>query len=562
MFPALFLLAGAMLLAGLRPAPSPASLDRIFAKYTVATPGCAVAASVNGQQTLAKAYGLADLEQDVPNTPDTIFEAGSVSKQFTAAAVLLLARDGKLSLDDPARKYLPELPEYTAPITIRQMLTHTSGLRDWGSVEDIAGWPRGTRVYTQAHVLDILGRQRALNFTPGTRWSYCNSGYNLAAMIVARVSGMSFSEFTRTRLFVPLGMSHTSWRDDHTRIVKHRAIAYGEQQDGFHTMMPFEDVYGNSSLLTTVGDLLRWNEHFNAPSPKIADSAFARAEETPGKFADGRAHNYGLGLMINRYKGLDEIAHDGATAGYRASLLRYPAPHVSVAVLCNVDSATAGQYAHHVADLLLADQLKPEPPPTPTHTLTSGEIDAVAGLYRPTRTGPTLRLTKDAEAPTLRLEFANGKFPLYAMSATAFVTAGGEKVDMVAQGQLRLTDRFGTVDMFQPVPEVTPASLPMEALHRLLGVYTSDEAEATFTVMMSDDHKSLVIARRPDVKLPLTPLYPDAFTSPDLGLVIFHHDGNGRVVDLSVSQGRVWELTFIRTVGPASGQYGTHGERE
>ena len=127
---------------------------------------------------------MADLEHDVANTPDTIFEAGSVSKQFTAAAVLLLAKDGKLSLDDPVRKYIPELPDYGAPLTIRHMLTHTSGLRDWGSVAGIAGWPRTSRVHTHAHVLDIVSRQRALNFTPGTRYSYSNTGYNLAAIIV------------------------------------------------------------------------------------------------------------------------------------------------------------------------------------------------------------------------------------------------------------------------------------------------------------------------------------------------------------------------------------------
>jgi CubicO group peptidase (beta-lactamase class C family) len=142
---------------------SDAAVDHIFAKWTVATPGCAVGASVDGQPTLARAYGLADLEHDTRNTPDTIFEAGSVSKQFTAAAVLLLARDGKLSLDDPVRTHIPELPDYGTPITIRHILTHTSGLRDWGSVEEIAGWPRTTRVYTQAHVLDILSRQRALS---------------------------------------------------------------------------------------------------------------------------------------------------------------------------------------------------------------------------------------------------------------------------------------------------------------------------------------------------------------------------------------------------------------
>src|SRR5262249_52798644 len=157
-----------------------------------------------------KGYGMADLERDVKITPDTIFEAGSVSKQFTAAAVLLLARDGKLSLDDPVRKYIPELPDYGVPLTIRHMLNHTSGLRDWGGIAGIAGWPRTSRVYTHAHVLDIVSRQRSLNFVPGTRWSYSNTGYNLSAILVSRVSGMSFADFTRRRIFEPLGMTSTS----------------------------------------------------------------------------------------------------------------------------------------------------------------------------------------------------------------------------------------------------------------------------------------------------------------------------------------------------------------
>src|SRR5262245_58377789 len=170
-------------------------VDRIFSKFTPSTPGCAVGVGVDGAPVLTRGYGMADLEHDVQITPETIFEAGSVSKQFTAAAVLLLARDGKLSLDDPVRKYIPELPDYGVPLTIRHMLNHTSGLRDWGNVAGIAGWPRTSRVYTHAHVLDIVSRQKALNFTPGTNWSYSNTGFNLAAVIVSRVSGVPFVDF-------------------------------------------------------------------------------------------------------------------------------------------------------------------------------------------------------------------------------------------------------------------------------------------------------------------------------------------------------------------------------
>ena len=288
-------------------APDPgAGIDALFARWTAATPGCAVGVGVDGKTVLERAYGMADLEHDVPNAPDTIFEAGSVSKQFTAAAVLLLARDGKLSIDDPVRKYIPELPDYGAPLTIRHMLTHTSGLRDWGEVAGIAGWPRTTRVHTHAHVLDIVSRQKALNFTPGTAWSYSNTGYNLAAIIVARVSGRPFADFSRERIFAPLGMTHTSWRDDYTRIVKHRAIAYDSQSDGYHQDMPFENVHGNGGLLTTVGDLLRWNENF--VSPKIGDAEFLAEEQTPGQFNDGTVHDYAFGLYVGEYRGVRQSA--------------------------------------------------------------------------------------------------------------------------------------------------------------------------------------------------------------------------------------------------------------
>jgi CubicO group peptidase (beta-lactamase class C family) len=297
-------------------------VDAVFARWTSSTPGCAVGVSQGGKPVLQKAYGMADLEHDVPNRPDTIFEAGSVSKQFTAAAILLLAQDGKLSLDDPARKYVPELPDYGTPLTIRHMLQHTSGLRDWGEIGSIAGWPRTSRAYTHSHVLDIVRRQKSLNFTPGAQYSYSNSGYNLAAIIVSRVSGKSFADFSRERIFEPLGMTRTSWRDDFTRIVKDRAMAYTTAGDGFRTQMPFENVHGNGGLLTTVGDLLKWNENF--VDQKVGDAAFLKVQQEPGRLNDGSAHQYAMGLTVRDYKGLPEVGHSGSTAGNRAQPTRTP----------------------------------------------------------------------------------------------------------------------------------------------------------------------------------------------------------------------------------------------
>lgn len=332
-------------------------IDAIFARWTGETPGCAIGVAKDGKPIVQKAYGMADLEHDVPNRADTIFEAGSVSKQFTAAAVLLLAHDGKLSLDDPVRKYVPELPDYGAPLTIRHMLGHTSGLRDWGEIASIAGWPRTSRVHTHQHVIDILSLQKSLNFPSGTQYSYSNSGYNLAAIIVSRVSGKSFAEYSNERIFAPLGMTRTSWRDDYTRVVKGRAIAYSPAPSGFKTNMPFENVHGNGGLLTTVGDLLKWNENF--VSPRVGDEAFLRIQQEPGKFNDGKPHTYAMGLVVAPYRGVPEVAHSGSTAGYRAHLTRFPEQRLSVAVLCNVSSGTATQYARAVADMYLAGNLRP-----------------------------------------------------------------------------------------------------------------------------------------------------------------------------------------------------------
>jgi CubicO group peptidase (beta-lactamase class C family) len=324
-----------------------AGVDSIFAKWSTTTPGCAVGVAVAGKPVVMKAYGMADLEHDIPNTPDTIFESGSVAKQFTAMAIMLLVEDGRLSLDDEVRKHVPELPDYGVSLTIRHMLTHTSGLRDWGSIAAIAGAPRTSRAYTHAHVLDIVSRQKSLNFPPGTQWSYSNTGFNLAAIIVDRVSGMPFAEFSQKRIFGPLGMTKTSWRDNHQRIVKGRAIAYSTASGGYQIEMPFENVHGNGGLLTTVGDLLKWNENF--VKPVVGMPATIAQMTTAGKYSDGRDLDYGLGLYVRPLDGAKNVYHSGSTAGYRAHLNRFPDSHTSVAVLCNGSDGNAPEAANAVS---------------------------------------------------------------------------------------------------------------------------------------------------------------------------------------------------------------------
>lgn len=377
-------LAGAAAAVAAQPADRQAAVDKVFAAWNTATPGCAVGVAENGVPVLQRAYGMADLEHEAPNRPDTIFEAGSVSKQFTAAAMILLARDGKVSLDDDVRKYVPELPVYDAPVTIRQMLSHTSGLRDWGNLAGIAGMPRGSRVYSHAHVVDLLSRQTALNFAPGTRWSYSNSGYNLAAVVIARASGMTFAEFSRTRLFEPLGLTKTSWRDDYARIVPGRAIGYSMSVGRFRQDMPFENVHGNGGLLTTVGDLLKWQAALTSGSLKGA--AVADEQQTVAKLPDGRDLHYGLGVFRGVYKGVSEVYHSGATAGYRAFLTEYPSEKLTIAVLCNAGNAAPATFVRQVTDLYLADKVNTNAPRSGVLPEAQGPLVGVKpdASYRPT----------------------------------------------------------------------------------------------------------------------------------------------------------------------------------
>jgi CubicO group peptidase (beta-lactamase class C family) len=512
--------------------PVQPQVDKLFSRWTKTTPGCSVGADVQGVPVVRAAYGMADLEQDRPITLDTIFEAGSVSKQFTATAVLLLARDGKLSLEDRASRYIPELHESAGAVTIRQMLQHTAGLRDWGNVAGIAGWPRTTRVHTHAHVLEIMSRQRALNFAPGTHWSYSNSGYNLGAILVSRASGMSFADFTKARIFVPLGMKDTSWRDDYTRIVKGRATAYSEQKGTFSISMPFENVHGNGGLLTTVGDLLKWNANF--AKPVVGDAALLADLQRNAVLSGNRTHEYAMGLYVDTFRGVKEVDHSGGTAGYRAHLSRYPDQDVSIAVLCNAGSANPTNYAKAIAEMLLTG-LRAPVEPAATHTLTDAEASRLVGLYRSQHPAGAWNVQYDKQG--LNVQFLGR---LVAASATRFTGNGDYTFDFDGHGNLRMTDEFGLLQTFE---RIEPAKPSVDHLNAYAGRYFSEDAETTMIVAIDGDR--LVLRRSPDFSTALTPVYPDGFFS-NVGWIVFRRDASGRPITLSISQDRMWDLPFTR----------------
>lgn len=338
-----------------------------FSGFNKSTPGCAVGVEQGGKPIFIKAYGMADLESGRPITLDTIFEAGSVSKQFTAAAIALLASRGKLSLDDEARKYLPELPDYGAKLTIGHLLHHTSGLREWSDIVELEGWPRTTRAISENYAAQAIFRQKSLNFTPGEEYLYSNSNYVLLSLIVARASGQDFEAFTRENLFLPAGMSQTAWRGDFTRIAPGRAQAYeSDGAGGWKLDMPFENVIGHAGLLTTVGDLLAWNRALSHPSGAFAKWVPMMTEDA--HLNDGQPVHYALALALNPINGDQAISHTGSTAGYRGFIGRFPGPDLSIVTLCNaatvnnaIQSARLEAIFSKTAKLQLPAEPKPQP---------------------------------------------------------------------------------------------------------------------------------------------------------------------------------------------------------
>ncbi|HJS51461.1 MAG TPA: serine hydrolase domain-containing protein [Pyrinomonadaceae bacterium] len=516
-----------------------AGAERAFEKAAKAVtgpaPGCAVGVSLNGQSVFEKAFGLAEIEHNIPNTPQTIFESGSVAKQFTAAALVLLQQDGKLSLDDPVRKYIPELPEYDKPITIRHLLNHTAGLRDWGSVMALTGAGRGDRVVTQDIAFDVITRQKALDFTPGAEYSYSNSGYQLAAIIVERVSKQKFADFTIERLFKPLDMTKSSWRDDYQRLVPGRAQAYSRQGPNapWRLNMPFMNVYGNGGMLTTVGDWLKWNAALDA---KTLGAPFVEALETQGALNDGRKISYALGLFVDSYKGLKDISHGGSTAGYQTFLARYPDKKLSVAVLCNGTSPSAGGLAASITDEILGP-FPATPAQTETASVPSEQLQKFVGVWRNEKNRTAARFA--LENGTLRF---NGT-PVRPMGDGSF-TIGNARVKFTFDKEGKPISAEGNdngdITRFIAEREWTPAAADLAPL---AGDWYSDEAGATFTFKVEGDKAFLV--QRPATRLPIRPLYKDHFGVQ--GYVIwFTRDASGKIDKLHVGAGRMRDMPFER----------------
>ena len=364
-------------------------IDQLFSRYNAATPGVAVAVVRDGRVVFAKGYGAADLEHDLPVTPRTVFQIASVSKQFTAFAVYLLEKQGKLSLDDDVRKYIPELPVHGRPVRIRHLLGHTSGVRDQAALMSLAGWRSGD-VATTADVLRLLSRQTGLNFDPGSQFLYSNSGYTLLAEVVARVSGRTFAEFTKENIFQPLAMANTWFRDDHERIIKNRADSYELRNGVYKKITSNDSVAGPSNLHTTAEDMAKWVLNFE--EPKVGDAELVRKFNEPSLLdngdrvvwgvADGDPGYHANGQIHWNHRGVRLISHGGHSAAFRSFLGRFPDQRLAVVALSNDEHYANFDTSIKIAEMYLRDDLKPLPvavsAATPPQSAIQSNIDLTA----------------------------------------------------------------------------------------------------------------------------------------------------------------------------------------
>jgi CubicO group peptidase (beta-lactamase class C family) len=529
-----------------RPDSAAQAVDRVFDRWNRAdSPGCAVGVSRAGAVLLERGYGSANLETNTPITPTSIFHVASIAKQFTAMAILLLQRDGKLSLDDDIRRYVPELPDYGSPITIRQLLGHVSGLRDHLELIYLARGRFEEDRISEADVLDVIEHQSALNFKPGTESLYENSGYSLLSLVVKRITGESIRSFAGRRLFQPLGMRNTHFHDDYTMIVPGRTSAYEPRPgpDGpWRVSVPNYDLTGFTSLFSTVDDLLKWSANFRRPT--IGDSAMFALMETPVTLLNGDTTEYGLGLRRMRtYRGVRVVETTGSDPGYQGYIGRYPDEDIAIVVLCNAGSAAnPTALAHGVADVLLS-----HPDPVGAKAVSQAgviisreHLQRRVGVYWEPATLSIVRLSMKGERLLGDGSLGGELIPL---SDDRFALSG-QGGDIIFSDQPR-------AGFQRRVPGRRPQFFerrePVAATSQLLAQYASNYVSpelggVVFRVLADDS--TLAIRRGTAQPLIAQPVFADTFVANGY-TIQFTRDG-GRIVGFEVTNPRMRRVRFSR----------------
>jgi CubicO group peptidase (beta-lactamase class C family) len=525
-----------------------AKVDKLFARWDKPdSPGASLIVVRDGAVLYKRGYGIANLEYDIPITPSTVFHVASVSKEFTAFAVVLLASQGKLSLDDDIRKYLPEVPDFGKKITVRHLIHHTSGLRDQWELLAMAGW-RLDDVITKQHILKMVSHEKELNFNPGDEHLYCNTGYTLLAVIVERVSGQSFRQYTQENIFKPLGMTNTHFHDDHEMIVKNRAYSYDPLPGGGFKLsaLNYANV-GATSLFTTVEDMAKWIHNFD--DGKLGGKAVIEQMYQQGVLNSGKTISYAFGLDVGIYRGLRRIAHSGGDAGYRSFVIWFPDEKFGISVLSNLASFNPSRLSEQVADLYLAGKLAPEQPKSKPAEVTAVKVDPAVydkyvGKYV-LQNGPVVDISK--ENNKLYAQPAGApKLEMIPQSETKFLLTG---LDIEVTFDAPEKGKTGKFNVRQSGQDITANRMETEALKpadlaEYAGDYYSDELGTTYTLVVENGQLVARHRRHDDIKL--TARQRDSFTGSQwfFQSVRFTRDKENRVAGFRLTGSRVRNMRF------------------
>ena len=512
-------------------------VDRIFAAYEKAgSPGCALGVIQDGNFVYRKGYGMGSIELSVPLSSQSVFYMGSVSKQFTAASVVLAAEQGFLSLDDDVRKYIPELPDYGRSITLRQMLHHTSGLRDFLTLFELSGRDVAA-IHSEAEIIGMISRQKNLNNIPGDEWLYSNTNYYLLGVVIHRATKKSLNEFATDNIFKPLGMTHTRFYDDHTLVLPGRIAAYDPGSDGKFVVdwSTQYDIVGAGGLMSSVDDVLLWDKNFY--ENKLGKGTLLKEMQTKGVLNSGKEISYALGLVIDKYRGLPTVEHNGALYGYRTALLRFPEQQFSVVCLCNVSSASTDSLAHQVADVYLEKNFggKANAAKSPAYS-DAPDSSRFAGKYL----DPRKQMVYAFTAVKGNLMAWGGT--LRRIGPNQFMDLGTGVITFdEANGQMRAMLELDG-DAFFDGMKITEPQLTGSDLAGYVGKYRSGELGATYT--FTAEHGKLTLQNGGGAELTLTPLGDDEFENYSVGTLVFHRDENHRVSGFGLYAGNVRNVLF------------------
>ena len=501
------------------------NVNQLFAAFDKPrSPGCSVGVVRNGSFVYKKSFGYASLELEVPLTPESVFYFGSVSKQFTAASVVLAAEQGNLSLDDNVRKYLPELPDYGHPVTLRQMLHQTSGFRDLFDLISLSG-RNAAEISSPTDILKLIARQKGLNNVPGAEWIYSNSNYFLLAEVIHRATKKSLARFAAENIFQPLGMTHTLFYDDSTMVVPKRVAAYDPGKNGNFLVdwSTTYDLVGGGGLMSTVDDLLLWDRNFN--SSRLGKGTLLKELQSYGILNNGNRINYAMGLSLGDYRSLPTVEHSGALFGYRTEFLRFPQQQFSVIVLCNLSSSGPEAIAHKIADLYLQGDLAPGF--DAAHALPGFPNPvAFAGTYLDPRTKTIYKFTADHgnlmawEAVLQRID-AN-KFYDLSSDVITFDNENG-----IMHASLRIPG-----ELYFSGDKLQPLQFSVAELTSYVGTFYSEELDTTYTLSIEEGH--LTLKNQDNARVPLDAVTQDEFYSSDFGTIVFNTDAGHHVSGFSL----------------------------